>query len=722
MDCGPACLRMITKYYGKSVPLKFLKEISYQTREGVSLLGLTQAADRLGYQSIAAKLSYQELLKHVDKLPFVIHWNENHFVVLYKVRKNPITGKLTFFVADPSHGHVRMSEERFLESWLKSKEKGVCLLLFPGEDFESVTAPAEPAVGMMTFFKYVRSFRKELLLVTLGMFVISLVTLILPFLTQLLIDEGIQPKNMDVVATILIAQIVLFLGVMSTEVVRNTVLLYLGTRINITIISDFLKKLLQLPLHFFDTKQMGDINQRIQDHDRIESFLTSQSLLTLFSLINFSVFFIVLLQYNTWIVTIYFVLTFLAILWSLAFMQRRKQLDYQKFLKRSENQDVVFEMVSGIEEIKLNGFEDFNRNKWEGIQFHLFNVNMRVLRLDQMQRVGFDMINQLKNIIVTFVAAREVIQGSISLGALLAISYIIGQMNSPVNQIIQFFLGYQDAKISLERLLEVELHHDEEYGKTTDGSKSRLGSAIEVEVRNLSFQYEGPASPYVLQDVELNIEKGKVTAIVGESGSGKTTLMRLLLGYYAPTSGEILINGQSLGNMSPKKWREQCGTVLQDGYLFSDTIERNIAMGADEIDAARLDYSLKMACLHEFVHALPLGLKTKVGRAGIGLSGGQKQRLFIARAIYKNPSFILFDEATSALDAKTERSIQENLYQFLAGKTAVIIAHRLSTVQNADQIIVLDKGKIVERGIHASLVESKGIYYNLVKNQLNLGN
>lgn len=722
MDCGPACLRMITKYYGKSVPLRFLKEISFQTREGVSLLGLTQAAERLGYQSIAAKLSFEELMKHIDKLPLVVHWNENHFVVLYKVKKHLVSGKLTFYIADPSHGHVRLSEERFLDAWLKTKEKGVCLLLFPGEEFESMTAPKEPTVGILTFFTYVRSFRKELTLLMLGMFVISLVTLVLPFLTQLLIDEGIQPKNMGVVATILVAQIVLFLGVLTTEVVRNTVLLYLGTRINITIISDFLKKLLQLPLHFFDTKQMGDINQRIQDHDRIESFLTSQSLLTLFSLINFSVFFFVLLQYNTWIVTIYFLLTALAILWSLAFLERRKQLDYQKFLKRSENQDVVFEMVSGIEEIKLNGFETYNRNKWEGIQFHLFKVNMRILRLDQMQRVGFDLINQVKNIIVTYVAAREVIQGSISLGALLAISYIIGQMNGPVNQVIQFFLGYQDAKISLERLLEVELHQDEEHGKTLVEPIDASKSAIEVNIKDLSFQYEGPASPFVLEGIDLTIARGKVTAIVGESGSGKTTLMRLLLGYYAPTAGEILVNQHSLDAMSPKMWREACGTVLQDGYLFTDSLERNIAMGDEDIDEERLEYSLKMACLHEFAHALPLGLKTKVGPAGIGLSGGQKQRLFIARAIYKNPAFILFDEATSALDAKTELSIQENLYQFLTGKTAVIIAHRLSTVRNADQIIVLDKGRIVERGVHESLVQSKGVYYNLVKNQLNLGN
>ena len=719
MDCGPACLRMVSKYYGKSIPLKYLKEISFQTREGVSLLGLTQAAERLGYNQIPTKMSLQELVENRDKLPAIIHWNDNHFVVLYKIKKNPISKKLFFFVADPAHGLFKLNQEKFVHAWLKGKDNGICMLIFPNEKFNEIMAPEEKKVGFWNFFKYVKSFHRELWLLILGMFVISLTTLALPFLTQLLIDEGIQPKNINLVVAILIAQVVLFIGILTTEVVRNTVLLYLGTRINITIISDFLRKLLRLPIHFFDTKQIGDINQRIQDHDRIEAFLTSQSLITLFSLINFSVFFFVLIQYDLWIVSIYFSLTFIAVLYSLIFLGRRKQLDYQKFMKRSENQDAVFEMVNGIEEIKLNNFEDYKRKHWEEIQVKLFNVNIRVLRLDQLQYIGFDFINQLKNIIVTFFAAREVINGNISLGALLAISYIIGQMNSPVDQIIQFFIGYQDAKISLERLLEVESHDDEEYGKEKS-TNIQSNKSLPITIHDVCFQYEGPASPFVLEDISFTIAAGKTTAIVGESGSGKTTLMRLILNYYPPTSGNIYIESENLSNISPEQWRGACGTVLQDGYIFSDTIERNIAM-SDDINKEKMDYAIKTACIEEFIYALPLGFKTKIGQSGIGLSGGQKQRILIARAIYKDPSFLLFDEATSALDSETERIIQENLNKFLHNKTALIIAHRLSTVKNADQIVVLKKGRIVEQGTHESLVQEGGTYYHLVKNQLNLG-
>ena len=559
----------------------------------------------------------------------------------------------------------------------------------------------------------------------MGLLAGSLFTLIFPFLTQALIDKGVEAKSLNIVFIILLAQVFLFLGSIAIEIVRNWVMLYIGTRINITIISDFLKKILGLPIKFFDTKMMGDFNQRIQDHERIEHFLTSQSLLTLFSIINFSVFFLVLFHYDIKIVVIYAALTTIAITWSILFLKRRKILDYQRFQRRSENQESIYELINGIQEIKLNNFEDYKREEWEGIQIKLFNINLRILKLDQLQLIGFDFINQLKNILVTFIAAREVILGNITLGAMLAISYIIGQMNSPVSQLINFFRSLQDARLSLERLTEVQNQEEEEKENQIQLSEkdhfTQNGIAKGIKISQLNFQYEGPRSPFVLQNIDLLIPEGKTTAIVEASGSGKTTLMKLLLKFYEPIKGDIFINKHNLSDVSSANWRENCGVVMQDGYIFSDTIERNIATGDENIDGEKLQHAIKTANIEEFIDFLPLGLKTKIGAAGIGISRGQKQRILIARAVYKNPHYIFFDEATSALDAENEKVIHDNLQEFFKNKTVLIIAHRLSTVKNADQITVLKHGNIVEFGKHQELVNANGIYYNLVKNQLELG-
>ncbi len=502
-------------------------------------------------------------------------------------------------------------------------------------------------------------------------------------------------------------------------------MLYVGTHLSITIISDFIKKMLKLPIKFFDTKKKGDFIQRIQDNERIEDFLTSQSLTTFFSIITFIVFFGVFIYYDYKIFLAYISLTIVSIGWSFFWLKRRKRLDYYRFRQRSEDQESIYEIINGVSEMKINQFEDFKRAEWEKIQQNLFKINLRILKIDQIQLSGFEFINQLKNILVTFLAATYVVQGKMTLGALLSVSYIIGQMNSPINQLITFFRSLQDAKLSLARLNEVERYPTEEQEdqKLLLLPEDLKNETIEtgIKLKDLSFKYGSKASPSVLKNINLFIPDGKITAIVGASGSGKTTLMKLLLRFYAPTEGQIYFNDESILNLSPKNIRENCGVVMQDGYIFSDSIERNIVMGDTDIDQDRLIQAVNIANIADYIDSLPLGLKTKVGVNGNGISGGQRQRILIARSVYKNPQYILFDEATSALDAENEKIIHDNLQEYFKGKTVIIIAHRLSTVKNADQIVVLDQGEIAEIGSHKELVKNKGKYFNLVKNQLELG-
>lgn len=728
MDCGPACLCMIASTYGKDYPLQYLRDNAYISREGVSLSGINEAARPIGFETAAAKMSLEKLVKYFES-PSILHWNQNHFVVLYKIKKRLFSGEYRFKIADPAHGIITINEETFKKAWLNDDQMGIALFLNPTDKFYELAPPKKDNLNFSYMLGFLSPYKKEVFQLFLGLLAGSFFTLIFPFLTQALIDKGVEAKSLNIVFIILLAQVFLFLGSIAIEIIRNWVMLYIGTRINITIISDFLRKILGLPIKFFDTKMIGDFNQRIQDHERIEHFLTSQSLLTLFSIINFSVFFLVLFHYDFKIVLIYAILTTIAITWSVLFLKQRKILDYQRFQRKSENQESIYELINGIQEIKLNNFEDYKREEWEGIQIKLFNVNLRILKLDQFQLIGFDFINQLKNILVTFVAAREVILGNITLGAMLAISYIIGQMNSPVNQLISFFRSLQDARLSLERLTEVQNQKEEEEEnqillseKTFFQQNGRTnGTARGLKISELSFQYEGPKSPFVLKDLNLLIPEGKTTAIVGASGSGKTTLMKLLLKFYEPINGSIFANEHNLTDISAQNWRNNCGVVMQDGYIFSDTIERNIATSEEEIDEEKLYHAIKVANIQEFISGLPLELKTQIGATGNGISGGQKQRILIARAVYKNPHYIFFDEATSALDAENEKTIHDNLQTFFKGKTVVIIAHRLSTVKNADQIIVLKRGEIIEYGTHQELVKQKAAYFNLVKNQLELG-
>ena len=724
MDCGPACLAMVSSHYGKDFGLQYLRDKSFITREGVSLLGISEAADKIGFKTISAKLKTGDFDKEL--LPCILHWNQNHFVVLYKINKNIFTGKLIYKIADPGHGFVSLSEDKFKKSWLSDGEKGVALFLEPTEEFYKQTPMEEKKLSIKYLLKYLKPYKNQMLQLFVLLLLGTLTTLIFPILTQKLIDEGVSKKDLSVISYILLAQLAFFFGNIIFGIFRNWIMLVVGTKINIRIISDFLKKLLKLPIKFFDTKLMGYFNQRIQDHERIENFLTSQSLLTLFSIITFSVFFGVLWYYDFRILAVYIILTVVSVVWSLYWMKKRKILDYFRFQQRSENQESIYEIINGVSEMKLNQFEDFKRREWEQIQQKLFKINIRILKLDQVQLSGFDFINQLKNIVVTFLAASFVVKGHMTLGALLSVSYIIGQMNSPVSQLISFFRSLQDAKLSLSRLNEVQNHPEEEQENQLPllSKKYTEQNGIEKGIffKNVSFQYEGPQSPYVLKDINLFIPEGKVTAIVGASGSGKTTLMKMLLKFYEPVSGEINFNHLNINDISPLDLRKNCGVVMQDGFIFSDTIERNIATNDEKINYEKLDKALQTANIKSFVEELPLGLNTKIGASGNGISGGQKQRILIARAVYKNPHFIFFDEATSALDAENEKIIHDNLQSFFKGKTVIIVAHRLSTVKNADQIIVLKNGEIVEQGNHQSLVDKKADYYNLVKNQLELGN
>lgn len=723
MDCGVASLAMVSSYWGREYDLQFLRDNAYLTRRGVSLLGITEAAKEIGLDTYPAKLSTSTLIEKKDHLPAIVHWNQNHFVVLLKITKNFITGKHTFKIADPGHGFISLPEDKFNNSWRSDEDKGIALFISPNEKFYEYKQPKPEFNLPSILLKYLIPYRKQIFLMSFLLLLGSCITLLFPYLTKLLIDRGVNAKDLNFIFIILLAQLGVFLGSITIEILRNWMMLTVGTKLSITIISEFLKKILQLPIKFFETKMMGDFQQRIQDNERIEEFLTSQSIVTFFSIVTFSVFFFVLWYYDYKILIVYFVLTIVSILWSLFWLSKRKVLDYYRFQQRSENQESIYEIINGVTEMKLNKFDDYKRKEWELIQNTLFKTNLRILKLDQLQISGFEFINQIKNILVTFLAATYVVQNKMTLGELLSVSYIIGQMNTPVSQLIAFFRSMQNAKLSLARLKEVEMQPNEELPQQKMMAKTSP-SFDEAGIRlcNVSFQYEGANSPFVLKNINLMIPEGKITAIVGSSGSGKSTLMKLLLKFYNPTEGFIYVNGDSILSISPMSLRENCGVVMQDGFIFSDTIERNIATSDDPIDRAKLERAIHIANIGDFIESLPLQLNTKIGASGNGISGGQKQRILIARAVYKDPHFIFFDEATSALDAENEKIIHNNLLEFFKGKTVVFIAHRLSTVKSADQIIVLKNGKVVESGSHLQLVNSKSDYFNLVRNQLELGN
>ncbi|WP_183575580.1 peptidase domain-containing ABC transporter [Mucilaginibacter sp. X5P1] len=732
-DCGPTCLRMVSEYYGKSFSLKYLRDISFISKEGVSLFTISNAAERLGFKTLKLKLTADYLIENVP-LPCILHWNNDHFIVLYKIKGSVLNkNRIKFYIADPGLGKLVLDYKTFVKCWeLKTEpNKGFVLALEPTEDFynESDKAPKR-TTGFKFLYSYFRKHTKGFFQLGLGMILGIGLSFILPFLTQSMVDNGIGDKNVNFVFLILIFQLFVFFGNTTIDFIRSFLILHIGTNVNISLISDFLTKLMKLPIGFYDSKQTGDILHRIEDHKRIESFLTTSILDTLFSILNLIVLSVVLAIFGVKFLITFLVMSAVGFVWSLLFMSKIKIADYKMFSYFSKNTDNLYEIINGMPEIKLNNFQLYQRWKWEDNQLKLFSLSSYVNKLRQYQKIGTVFFNQLKNILITYFAVIAVINGQISFGVMLSISYIIGQLNSPIDQIISFFNMGQSAKIALERMNEIHIEANEENVSDIKVNAPDLSlisndgySDKYIELKNVSFQYEDEKSPFVLKDLNIKIPIGKITAIVGPSGSGKTTLLKVLLKFYKPTLGQILVTDTDLQDISSNEWREKCGVVMQEGYLFSDTIRRNIVMG-DEADGddARLIHACKVANILDFVLTLPLKFESKIGDAGITISTGQKQRVLIARAVYKNPSIMIFDEATSSLDATNEKLIVENLNEFYQNKTVIVIAHRLSTVKNADQIIVLENGEVKEIGHHGDLVSFKGNYYNLVKNQLELGN
>ena len=721
MMCGITCLQMVCKHFGREVSLRTLSKLCVATSEGVSMLGVNEAANKLGLRTMCARTDFDTLSKAT--LPCVLHWNQNHFVVLYKVRKGRI-----FYVADPGKGLVKYNLEEFGKHWVSTasqgEEKGIAMFLEPTLEFYSHKVDNEEEDGsprsFQFLFGYIKQYRKYFGQIVLGLLVGSLLQLILPFLTQSIVDVGIKNQNIGFIWLILLGQLMLTISRTAIDFIRRWLLLHISLRINISLVSDFFIKLLKLPMSFFDTKLMGDLMQRMGDHSRVNSFLTQQTLSIVFSLFTFIVFSIVLLSYNWLVFAIFMLGSLLYGGWLALFLRRRKVLDYELFEQQAINNNKTYEFITSMQEIKLQDCEQRRRWEWEDVQADLFGVQMKSLKLQQTQEAGSIFINELKNIVITVVAATAVIHGQLTLGMMLAVQYIIGQLNSPVEQLMSFFYSVQDVKISLERINEIHRMDDENGKQGLETSVTDETKGIDLE--NVNFKYDPHALKTIIDDVSLTIPKGKVTAIVGASGSGKTTLIKLMLGYYPVLRGQITIGGTDVNTLNKKWWRRQCGVVMQDGVIFSESIARNIAVDDEEIDKQRLQTAAEIACIHDYVMGLPLKYNTKIGRDGVGLSQGQKQRILIARAVYKNPDYIFLDEATNSLDANNERMIVEHLDEFYKGKTVVIVAHRLSTVKNADQIVVLDKGKVVEIGNHEELTAKRGAYYNLVKNQLELGN
>lgn len=718
MDCGPACLKMVAQHYGKSYRLATLREKCHITREGVSMLGISDAAEDVGFRTLGVKITLEQLITETP-LPCIAHWNQKHFIVIYDIRQKKADTIL--YIADPAHGKVKMSAKDFTKSWLIDGEEesgGICLLLEPLPEFFSNRGD-KPSGSKLSFLtSYIRPHRRYMIQLLIGMVFGSVIQLIFPFLTQAIVDTGIKNQDLSFISLILLAQLALFLGLTMVEFVRGWILLHISTRINIALISDFLIKIMKLPIGFFDSKMIGDLMQRITDHNRIQSFLAVSSLNILFSTVTFVLFGIVLLFYSTLIFLVFLMGSILYTGWVYLFMHRRREIDYLRFSRLAENQSTLIQMISGMQEIKLQNCEKQKRWEWERIQAKLFRISLKSLSLTQYQSIGAFFFIRTKDILITFLSAYLVIEGELTLGMMLAVQFILGQLSNPVEQMVNFIREAQDAAISMERLEEINAHREEE-DPEHPGLKS-LPTGHTIRVSGLHFQYEGPHSPFVLRNMSFSIPEHQVTAIVGASGSGKTTLIKLLLGFYKPTEGVIEIGQTPLEEINSSYWRGLCGSVMQDGFIFSDTIANNIGLGDDVVDETRLHHALVTANLYEFIESLPLGTATRIGQDGTGISVGQKQRILIARAVYRNPEYIFFDEATNSLDAINERQIIENLNSFFKGKTVIIVAHRLSTVRNASQILVLDKGAVIETGSHDTLIASRGVYYNLVKNQLDL--
>lgn len=717
MQCGIACLQMICKHFGREYSLDFLSKLCFATNEGVSLLGIDDAANKLGLKTLCVKASMDELDK--ISLPAILHWNQKHFVVLYKIKKGR-----KYYIADPGKGLTTHTNKEMQEHWLSTNSKGVAMMLEPTPHFydtKNASGVGEKEIHSFRFlYGYVRRYYKYFGMIAVGLALGSIIQLVLPFLTQAIVDKGIKHQDLNIILLILFGQLMLTISRTFIDFLRRWILLRISMKINISLISDFFIKLLKLPMSFFDTKLLGDLMQRMNDHGRVNNFLTQNVLNIVFSLLTLIVFSVVLVIYDKFVFLVFLIGSMLYGGWIALFLKRRKVIDYELFEQQAINNNRTYEFITSMQEIKLQDCEQRKRQEWEHIQKDFFKIQQKSLRLQQQEEAGGIFINELKNIAITVMSAAAVIEGNMTLGMMLAVQYIIGQLCSPVEQLMDFFYSLQDVKISLERINEIHSMEDEngKAGLLTSIKQKSKG----INIQNVIFKYNPHVLTKTIDHVDIQIPQGKVTAIVGASGSGKTTLIKLILGYYSVVEGRICIGSTNINDVNKQWWRRQCGVVMQDGVIFSESIAKNIAVDDAEIDQVRLLEAAKISCIFDYVMGLPLKFDTKIGRDGIGLSQGQKQRILIARAVYKNPEYIFLDEATNSLDANNERKIVENLDRFYKGKTVVIVAHRLSTVKNADQIVVIDHGKVVETGTHDTLTLKRGAYFQLVKNQLELGN
>ena len=760
MDCGPTCLRMVAKHYGKNIAIQHLRNLCEIGKEGVNLLGIANAAEAVGFRTRAVKLTYKQFIEDAPT-PCILHWGQNHFVVAPPPPKGGFRKLLTNFIpasfnndlllADPARGLIKIDKKEFLKQWasitIDGEPAGIALLLEPTTAFykeeeiqnnknnhwnkegvsnsSSLERSGEVKASWSIIIPYFLAQKKFLLQLVMGLVAGTILQLIFPFLTQGIVDIGIQTHNLPFIYMVLIAQLMLSFGRVFIDFIRSRLLLYISTRINVSILSDFWIKLMKLPLSYFDSKQTGDIIQRLGDHQKIQNFLTGSALNTFFSLFNFAIFSVVLLQYNPTVFVVFCIGSTIYFLWIRLFLSYRRTLNYKYFALASKENTATMQLKNGMQEIRLNNAEQYRRWEWEGLQAQLFKLQFKNLSLSQAQQAGAFFINEGKNIVITFLVAKSVMDGQLTLGAMLAVQYIIGQLNSPIEQIVGFVQQAQDAKISLERLNEIHSLEEESHSSNLVvglGVRS-LPTNQSLVFNNLSFTYTGAGNEPVLQNINVTIPQGKVTAIVGMSGSGKTTFLKLLLRFYEKYEGEIEFEERkSWKSLDHSFWRSKCGSVMQDGYIFNDNIANNIAVTDENPDYERLTNACKIANILPFIESLPLGFNTKIGAEGNGISQGQKQRILIARAVYKNPDYLFFDEATNALDANNEKEIMEQLNEFFKGRTVVVVAHRLSTVKNADNIVVLKNGIITEQGNHETLVNKRSDYYELVKKQLELGN
>lgn len=715
MDCGPSCLRMICKYYGKTYSLQLLRNHCQINRNGVSLLGISKAAEKLGFNTLAAKVDFDTIVKHMP-LPCIVHWSRNHFIVVYKIKKNKV------YCADPAHSLKVMSREDFFRGWIKhdfdKRNTGIVLSLEPGIGFYEGDEEKKQGIGLIHVLKLFVKHRSLFFQLLLGLLVGSALQLIVPFFSQAIVDVGIATKDIQFIYLLLIGQFMVLCGSTLIEFSRSWIFLHISTRINITLLSTYIVKLMRLPFSFFDVKKLGDILQRMGDHNRIQTFLTGTTLNFIFSVFNFIVFSCIIISYDLIIFLIFLLGSALYFGWIFLFFRTRRDLNFKSFEIASVSQSVTIQLIQGIQEIKLNNCEQMKRWEWERIQAKSFKLGLKGISINQVQQAGAFFINQAKNIAITFMSAQAVVDGRITLGGMLAIQYIIGQLNSPVQQLIGFSQSLQDAKISLERIN--ELYSTDDEGAEQTASFKDLPASREISIENLSFKYPGYADQWVLEDINLLIPANKVTAIVGASGSGKTTLLKILMKIYNPTDGCIKVGNTKIQDLDAEAWRSNCGIVMQDGFIFSDSIANNIAVSDEEVNQSLVYHAAKVANINKFIEELPEHYNTKIGAEGIGISHGQRQRILVARAVYKDPQFLFLDEATSSLDANNEKMILENLERFYLNRTVVVVAHRLSTVKNAHQIVVLDKGRITEIGSHDELVSQEGNYYKLVRNQLSI--